>query len=78
MKARHVPHKLWDFCCHWSCNIRNKTSSGLYSLDGRTPYEAVMGHTPDISPLLPFDFYEPIWFYDQMVEFPAPKRKIAR
>jgi hypothetical protein len=36
-----------------------------------------MGHTPDISSLLPFDFYEPIWYYDQMADFPMPKRKIA-
>jgi hypothetical protein len=78
MKAKHVPHKLWDFCCCWSCNNRNKTSSSLYSLDGRAPYEAVMGHTPNISSLLPLDFYEPIWYYDQMADFPTPKRKIAR
>jgi hypothetical protein len=37
-----------------------------------------MGQTPDISSLLPFDFYEPIWYYDQMADFPMPKQKIAR
>lgn len=33
-------------------------------MEGRTPYEAIYGHTPDISSLCDFDFYEPVWFYD--------------
>jgi hypothetical protein len=78
MKSKQVPSRLWDFCCRWSCEIRNKTSSNLYALDGRTPYEAVYGNTPDISSLTSFDFYDPVWYYDQTAEFPEPKRKIAR
>jgi hypothetical protein len=47
-------------------------------LEGRTPYEAVHGNTPDISSLTSFDFYDPVWYYDQTVNFPEPKRKMAR
>ena len=37
-----------------------------------------MGDTPDISSLLPFDFYDPIWYYDETSSFPEPKRKTGR
>ncbi len=38
----------------------------------------IMGTTPDISSLIDYDFYEPIWYYDELSQFPEPKRKIAR
>jgi hypothetical protein len=47
-------------------------------LEGRTPYEAVMGHTPDILSLTTFNFYEPVWYLEQTKEFPKPKRKMGR
>lgn len=78
MKARHVPPKLWDFCCKWTCDIHSKTSSTLFALEGHTPYEVVTGNNPDISSLIDFDFYEPVWYYDEHQQFPEPKRLIAR
>jgi len=78
MTSRKVPQHLWDFCCRWSCEVRNKSAGSLYQLEGRTPFEAVMGNTPDISSLVPHDFYEYVWYYDQTAEFPAPKRKLGR
>jgi hypothetical protein len=65
IKARNVPSKPWDFCCKWSCNVCSKTSSNNYILEGSTPYEAVTGNTPDISSLIDYDFYEPIWYHDE-------------
>jgi hypothetical protein len=38
-------------------------------LGGQTPY----GDTPDISSISDFDFYEPIWYYEEMSQFPEPK-----
>jgi hypothetical protein len=38
----------------------------------------VHGHTPDISSIATFNFYEPVWYYDQIAEYPQPKRKLAR
>jgi hypothetical protein len=73
MKTRNVPQKLWDFCCKWSCDVHSKTASGNFILEGRTPYEIVMGDTPDISSLTGYDFYEPVWYYDKISSFPAPK-----
>jgi hypothetical protein len=78
MKARNVPQKLWDFCCRWSCDVRSKTVSNNFMLEGRTPYEIVLGTTPDISSLIDYDFYEPVWYYDEVSTFPAPKRLLAR
>jgi hypothetical protein len=73
-----APAKLWDFCVKWSSDIRNKTSSNKFELDGRTPHEAVLGHTPDISSLVSFKFYEPVWYLEQTEEFPKPRRKLGR
>jgi hypothetical protein len=78
MAANKVPARLWDFCVKWSSDVRNKTSSNRFELDGRTPYEAVLGHTPDISSLTTFNFYEPVWYLEQTEEFPKPRRKMGR
>ncbi len=77
MKARNVPLRLWDFCCKWSCDVRNKTAGNNFLLEGRTPYEVIHGHTPDISSLMDYDFYEPVWYYDELSQFPEPKRLMA-
>jgi hypothetical protein len=37
-----------------------------------------MGNTPDISSLLGFDFYDPIWYFEQTASFPEPKRVMGR
>jgi hypothetical protein len=60
------------------CDIRNKTSSQLHALEGRTPYEATLGHTPDITSLTSFDFYDAVWYYNEGSQFPEPKKKLAR
>ncbi len=77
MKANKVPKRLWSYCAKWSCDVRNKTSSNLFALEGRTPYEAIYNHTPDISSLCEFDFYEPVWYYEPN-EFPEDKRILGR
>jgi hypothetical protein len=78
MHSRNVPQSLWDFCVKWSCDVRAKSAHKSFDLDGRTPYEVVMGDTPDISSLMDYDFYEPIWYYDEISQFPEPKRKMAQ
>jgi hypothetical protein len=78
MASNKVPSRLWDICTKWSSDVRNKTSSNKFVLDGRTPYEAVLGHTPDISSLATFNFYEPVWYIEQTEDFPNPKRKLER
>jgi hypothetical protein len=45
-------------------------------MEGRTPWEVVLGRTPDISTLAEYDFYEPVWYYDTE-DFPELKRRLA-
>jgi hypothetical protein len=76
IKTRNLPLQLWDVCCKWACAIKACTSSNAYSLEGRKSWEVVLGHTPDISSLAEFDFYEPVWYYDAG-DFPEPKRHLG-
>jgi hypothetical protein len=78
MVGKHVPQHLWDFCCRWGCNVRNKTAGSIFTLNDRTPFEDTLGNTPDISSLVPFDFYDPVWCLDETSQFPEPKRKLGR
>jgi hypothetical protein len=77
MTSKQVPQRLLDFCNKWSCEIKNKTAGIFYALEDRTPYEATIGDTPDISSLLFFNFYDPIWYYNETTSFPEPKCKLG-
>jgi hypothetical protein len=78
MTSKRVPVKLWDFCSKWVCEIKNKSASSLYAAEDRTLFAVTLGHTPDISSFLPFDFYDPIWYHEEMASFPEPKLKVGR
>jgi len=78
MVGRRVPTRLWDFCCKWVSDVKNKTAGNIYGLHDRNPYKATMGKTPDISSLVSFDFYDAIWHYNETPAFPEPKRKVGR
>jgi hypothetical protein len=77
MKAQNVPLQLWDFCCKWSCAVQNCTASNSFLIEGRTQYEIVHGHTPDIFSLSEYDLYEPVYYCDPG-DFPSPKLHIGR
>ena len=55
------PHELWTYCVMYSCDILNHTASK--TLEWRIPIEVAFGITPDISALVQFSFYEPIYYY---------------
>jgi len=78
MTTKGVPQRLWDFCMKWTCEVKNKSASNIYALEYRTPYEATLGNTPDISSLIPFDFYDIIWYHEEISSFPEPKLRIGR
>ena len=40
------------------------TSTDMYNLNGRTPFENVMGFTPDISELVEFGWFGWVWYHD--------------
>jgi hypothetical protein len=58
----NCPRRLWTYGVPWVCAIMRMTASYAGQLQGRTPIEAVMGETPDISEYLDFGFYDWVWF----------------
>jgi len=68
---------LWDFCCGYTVELRNRLARTLPQLHGRTPWEKITGNTPDISEFLEFQWYEPIWYYEPTA-FPEERHLIAR
>ena len=73
-----TPMKLWDYCGQYIARLRRCTSQPLYCLDGRTPHELLTGETPDISELLDYEWYSPVWYYDGLEGFPLERRKLGR
>jgi hypothetical protein len=77
MGKMKTPIKLWDFCATYVSHLRNHTVRPLIDLNGRTPYEKITGNTPDISELLEFEWYQPIWYYEPS-EFPHQNKLLGR
>jgi len=55
-----APAYCWLLCLAFVAFLLNHMA--LDSLDGKTPLHVLTGVTPDISPLLHFEFYEPVYF----------------
>lgn len=64
MRRTNTPIVLWDYCVEYNAELRTMTASNNINLSGRTPFEKVMGYTPDISELVEFDWYQWVWFND--------------
>jgi hypothetical protein len=77
MGRTRTPKRLWDFCSHYVAETRSLTAQPLYSLHGRTPFELVTGNTPDISEYLAFEWYQPVYYYDQP-SFPEQRELLGR
>ena len=71
------PARLWDYCTMYESEIMSLTASMLYQTDGRTGMEIITGNTPDISEYVEYDWYEPVWYYEQL-DFPAGGRLLGR
>jgi hypothetical protein len=77
MHRTKTPVQLWDFCVNYVAHLRNHIVRPLPTLQGRTPYELVTGNTPDISELLEFEWYQPVWYYEP-AEFPHQNKLLGR
>jgi len=78
MKKLQAPKRLWDYCAEYHAQIRCLIATNLYHLNGCTPYEIVTHNTPDISEYAQYQWYEPVWFYDQLRAFPHEKQTLGR
>ena len=64
MRRTNTPLVLWDYCVEYNAELRCMTATNLFDLNGRTPFETVLGFTPDISELVEFSWYQWIWYHD--------------
>jgi hypothetical protein len=78
MNKSGSPKRLWDYCTKYQCELRNLIAHPHFKLQGGTPYECVVGRTPDISEYLDFQWYETVWYFDQDANFPEDKRKLGK
>ena len=58
-----APEYLWYMCMLYVTYLLNRVA--VETLGWRTPIEKCFGETPDISALMQFEFYEPIFYFDQ-------------
>jgi hypothetical protein len=66
MASTQAPIHLWCFAYKYSADICCLLATGLYDLGGRTPYEIVMQHTPNISEYVIFKWYQWSYYWDEL------------
>ena len=64
MESTNTPIKYWDYCWEYFTEIKCNTATKNIYLEDRTPYESVMGFTPDISELIRYSWYQVIWYHE--------------
>jgi hypothetical protein len=69
MDRTGLPPQTWFLALMYVCFILNFTASA--SLNWRTSMEILTGSTPDISPLLSFHWWEPVYFKLDDATFPS-------
>ena len=60
MNLSGAPPSTWLLCMEYVCFIMNRMALG--SLNWRTPYEKLHGHTPDISMIYRFKFWDRVYY----------------
>jgi hypothetical protein len=73
MDRTGLPPQTWLLALMYVCFVLNFTASA--SLNWRTPMEILTGSTPDISPLLSFRWWEPVFFKLDDASFPSDSRE---
>lgn len=72
-----TPSRLWDYCLEYCADNNKILPHPLPVLQGRTPLELMIGHTPDISEYSEFGWYDPIYYFDSNA-FPDGQENIGR
>ena len=68
MQKTRTPIRLWCFCYEYSADVLSLIATGRFDLQGRTPYEAVMNYTPDISEYASFSWFQWCYYFDEMTK----------
>ena len=78
IKQMRAPKRLWGYAGKWGAAIRRLTALDIPELEGRTPTERITGSTPNITPYLMFDWYQPVYYHQPVAAFPHEKREMGR
>ena len=65
MVTTETPVQLWCFAYEFAADILSLCGTNRFELQGRTPYEAVMNYTPDISEYVSFGWFQWCWYLDE-------------
>ena len=71
-----APEDLWFLAQQYIADVHYVSAHPL--LNWLTPAHVVGGDTPDISHILMFYFYQPVWYLDPTTSFPESKEKKGR
>ena len=73
MDRTGAPAKTWLLCLQYVCYLLNRLSSP--TLANKTPLEAATGERPDISNLLMYTFYQPVYYKAHDDSFPSKSQE---
>jgi hypothetical protein len=69
MDRTGTPASYWLLCTNYAVYILNRLSSP--TLHQKTPLEVATGQQPDISAILAFHWYQPVYFRSTKVSYPS-------
>jgi hypothetical protein len=72
------PKRLWDYCLELQSRIRSNVAHEITTLGGQTPETLMSGETADISSLCEFEWFQWIWYCDEIASFPNDSRVLGR
>jgi hypothetical protein len=72
------PKRLWDYCIELQSRICSNVAHNITSLDGQTPETLMSGGTTDISNLCEYEWFQWIWYRDQISSFPDDNKVLGR
>jgi hypothetical protein len=76
MDRTGAPENLWFHALSYAAYIKNRVADA--SLGNKTPTEVAFGETPDISDILQFTFYQPVYYHAPNAPYPSTEEKLGR
>ena len=73
MDRTGAPAETWFLCMSYVCFILNHTA--CKAINWQIPMRVLTGTTPDISPILRFSFYQPVYYAANEPSFPSDSRE---
>ena len=73
MDRTGAPPETWLLCMSYACFVLNHTA--CKAINWQIPMRVLTGVTPDISPILRFAFYQPVYYAVNEPAFPSDSRE---